>query len=331
MNIRHRFRGKGTNRARRGYVGGRVWKWNVLTKICLGLLLLLVLGSGVIFFLINVSQKQWNGINRASVVLVSNNGKVNLVSFQPDMNLAVRVIIDPDVVIPIVEGYGEYRIGVVRKLEEQENLKNRLLVPSLEHWLGVIILGEFEKETDWENMSRFELGKEFILDEVKGMKFGDRLTMALMLWIAPGRLENVNLASSYGREEREIDGQKRIIMEKRSLEKLAEDWMIDQSILAEEGISIAVMNGTESVGIATMTADTLSRIGYDVVLVAETPRRDSTIIFVQEKLSSNKKIIYPIEKLVSNNISYAANVLERYRAEVVVLLGKDYAKRISGM
>jgi len=96
-------------------------------------------------------------------------------------------------------------------------------------------------------------------------------------------------------------------------------------------VSLAVVNGTGDRGLANRVSKMLEKPGYDVVV---TPRvgedYEKTRVIVDKSVEVSDEFWVPLSHLIPYKVERSSGVIDKFRAGVVVLLGKDYLQRFEG-
>jgi len=125
----------------------------------------------VLFFIIN-SLKHFSWHGKHSFNLVIQNQKVMIFSFHPKDDLLNILIIDPHVYLPVVRGYGSYKIANIFKLGELEKIGGgELLSLSLQKFFAIPIDAYLVKNPNLksrhQNIVKENFFKEGFFDKTK--------------------------------------------------------------------------------------------------------------------------------------------------------------------
>jgi hypothetical protein len=278
-------------------------------------------------------KEGWNGLNRASLLVVEakEGGRVALINFDPYYGRVSWLNIPSETIIPVLHGYGDYRIGVVQKLGKQEKLGDNLLRDSLEQWWGVRIVGVLTiKEGEWQKWG--VIRNKWLMSWGNGLK----LTDGWKWWwwtrrVDQSDVEVVDLQQEgFVSTELQPDRSIRYRMGDNMLEKLRTKWLTDE-VVKRQGKGVRILNGTKHKGLANELAKELAGVGFDVVGVDDKNQEvaKSELLFDQELPNSSimKWLLYD---LVSTEPKLKAGVEQEYRSQVVIVLGEDYFERKYG-
>lgn len=291
----------------------------------LGLFGLLIIALASLWWM-----RDWRGNSRVTLV-VGEGEQMGLVSIDPVQNQVVSILIHPDTRMPLVGGYGEYVIGVVPRLGQQEGLGNELLVSSMEHWFGVDIVGVSRRVRVGEG-GFAGMGWRFVMEGI-GQEFGVGDRLALVWWVWQTKAADFTaidlLADNYLSPVVRPDGSTQYELGEAVIDRLALAYLQDLSLRTSEH-QVVVLNGTSESGLAGEFGRLLSNIGYDVVSIADSRLKENeTVVLVDSGFGEYQEYVESIEGIFPVSVQVKQGVLEEYTANVVVVLGEDYARFLS--
>lgn len=295
-----------------------------------GLTLFLIL-LGLIMSIWFWSQRQWNGENRVSVLLVEKSGNVRLYSYEKDA--AVVLNLGSEVMVNTVHGYGDYKLGVLPRLGKQDGYGYELITKTVESWLGVNLLGavmvdelppeEATKKT-WQDFIN-----KLVFASDSTVSYGDRW----YLWfksrkMGSGDVYYLDLTRSGVYQQKQLaDGSNVYEADEKKLGNLVGQKLYDSLVLARPDMPVAVVNTTGVSGLARKAAGLLSRMGYDVVSVIDQAEEfENTQIFTDVAVESEdfRYFLHPASEYFDTEVLEQNGLLDKYRSRVVVKIGKDY-------
>jgi len=203
-------------------------KRNKSVRLILGMIVLLLIGTGVVFSLISKNKER--GSDKKIAVLADNG--IAIVSISSERKMINTLVINPDVQVWIPGGLGWYRSSAVKKILQQErkiDLFDKLLFYNLGFVADKTVvlknIGDWKKKFWWEyfwNSGKMILKGEIIKKDV--------------------------------REEGELLD-----------EVMVRDF--SETRLANEDIRLSIINTTNIDGLADFMANNLERLGFSVISV----------------------------------------------------------------
>lgn len=304
-------------------------KFKVKSIVIIGAVLLLVVGF---INLVRLYQhKSWDGKER--LVLINHPKQDNdlcVLVVEPDEKTITSIRLPSNTLIPLVWGYGEYRIGSVDGLSELEGHFTNLLEQSLNHYLGITI----------DLRVRLSCNQDLTIRQVKaslrnsqGSNWNliDRIQLVAKTysWDA-ANLKQLEVPQPTVLSSRTApDGLTVFSLNDILFTEIVQD-MIDKRLEASRP-SVTIINSSGFSGMAGRVGLTLSRMGYDVIaLRTGIDQNDQTVIQLDPNLVAASSVH---EKNVSTLWPFALienlKDVDEYRSQIVINLGKDYADFIN--
>jgi hypothetical protein len=247
--------------------------------------------KALIYLLIGMSQ----------LVLVETQGKQVILKQWRPAEKSWRVIeLPPDLVLPIAQGYGLYRVGALVELDRLEKKQGGLILVGLQEALGAVI------DDTWADL-----------------RWWDRLR----LWVlAGGRSETVQFDQVVAMTEiRGPDGAVTWQVSEADMDKFSSRFLADEAVRAE-GIKVAILNATGRTGLARRVARIATNMGLVVVKLGEAaPAQKSKLLVSREKRQSIS--VRKISRLLAIERPEVGDASE-YRADAVVFVGADYGLKV---
>lgn len=322
-------------------VGKKVRSW--FSKLARAMLRL-VLGVAVVGLAIGLVAGwwwwrggTWNGVNRVNVLVGDREtGEVRLYSYQGGalggMD-AVVVNLGRDVLVDVAHGYGGYRLGVLPELGRQEGYGSKLLAETVEIWLGVKVTGVIEVAKLASVDSGRQQWQQFrsVLWTVgdNSVPVGDRW----QLWwqsrgLSSSQMVNFDLIEGAVYEPKTLPDRTVVYnVRENKLDVLVNSYLADGLVRQRSEVGVAVVNTTGRKGLAKRVARMLTNTGYDVVGISDSDEvlEDSKVL-AEGQVMADKPFLYPAEEMMGVE-AQEAPLVGKYRAWVVVMLGKDMEKR----
>lgn len=307
-----------------------------LSKILLYLALFL-LPAFVLLIIIGSRKNSWHQSEplRLLVMQVDKSSRlraVDTVHLMPDRRRLVVVGIPLGIKIPVVRGYGQYRVEAIWRLGEIENWGDTLLTESMEHLIGV----RFERSLVIEVGDQTYQGNELI----------DKISRKLILGAVMRPLDWYESILIY--REMSQDLRERVVMREPDSDRLLirdtdvsgietlrfdmlqfDAWLetLIMPIDSEFGrIGVVVENTTVQPGMAAHWSRFVRFGGFDLLGIqsSDFSLKDSLVIFADSDIANSVggvslQRLYPDFEVIVGN-------LDEYRADVLVRVGEDAAQ-----
>jgi hypothetical protein len=291
------------------------------------------------------SKNTWDGKNRINLVFVGQ--EVFIFSLNPWERTAILLSFPSETFIEVIHGYGQYRLEAVYQLGQIENHRGgELLAGSLQENLGIPIDG-FAVISNFQFPISKDKPKDYILAAFRLLLKGGETNLtkwdlARLSWqIRKIRQDKIMVIEA---EEGSVleqillaDGTKGLKIDTEKAKKLAESFFKDSKI-RQEDLTIAVLNSTEHFGLAERVSRIIENIGGRVIEIGNTENSkfpahpaDGQVPNSECEIRSKKllKKSYTVKKLMKIfSCQRGGGDLENYRAEVVLILGEDYWKKL---
>lgn len=288
------------------------------------LLLLIVLGFfGAIQILPFIQANGFGKAERFNVVIAGD--KTLLLSLDVPQKSAILLRFPDDLYMPEVAfGYGQYRVSSVYGVGELDHRGGVTLSQTLQEYTGVPIDGYVLINGSHTGLKGTILSKDFLTGN-SDLTIPEKLQLVLAVaGLRDDKIKTVDilkLASPLVL----ADGSEAIFLEKEELDNFLSG-IFYESNLQDEGLRVEVVNTTKVAGLGSRVSRLLNNIGMSVVNVDSTSELlDKCRIETDDKSFSSKTVaritgIYNCQITKTN---------QDVRAAVRVLVGSDYAKKVS--
>ena len=247
----------------------------------------------------------WDGQSRL-VVVSQFEGNLKADVLLPEQKRRVEFKIPSELVVKVPFEYGEYQVGKVFELGELDGVGGKLLTRSTQNLLGVEVVG-------------FRIGNK------TNLTWWDSLRWKEQIWFRSKKTSSINLANSSGISEVTLgDDTKAYEAREILIDELINLELFDQRVVKER-LSVAIVNATGVSGIAHQTARIMTNLGGEVNLVTNQDIAESSVVVVRNKDLIRSETVKGLVRLLSvTEVKVEEN--NDYRAEVVVVIGKDYVR-----
>lgn len=335
-----------------------------LVVIALGILVLvLFLGKFVsIFSLLNkpfssdlTTNKQytWDGESVINVVFYpvepSPEFPLSVVSYHPKEGRTLILNISDDTYTELPKGYGEWKVGSIYRLGEEENppIGPRLLKLSVSRMLGLpvdgIILLQNKQVGDAQ-----QLVTKLRKNPIAGLLFLNNIKTDLspsetarfissLSSVRADKIKVLDMAKSNITESRLLPDSSRVLgINTIKLNTFVRDNMNDDTIL-ENNNSVAIYNATSYPGLAQEAARYVTNLGANVVIVASTQEyQKKTSVFLQESLGS-ETVDFTLRRLsqvfapwcLKEKCGTVDPKITSSRAQINIVIGEDFYERMN--
>lgn len=242
-----------------------------------------------------------------------------------------------DLLLPLAQGYGNYRVGAVAELDRWERKQGRLVKLSLQEGLGMGVdgyaVGQFDKLTG-------ASPRQWLVQLAWGGLTGKVHTNLTWwdwgrLWWSWGQIrggvDRVDLGELVALAETGLpDGSQVKEITVAGADQLSQKWAADEQ-LRGSGVRLAVVNATNHKGLGGQVGRILGNMGAIVVNVTDTVDLvDVSRVEVGEKRTPEAAYVARrVGKMLEIGRLVKGDTNEQ-RAEVVVWLGEDYWQRVFG-
>lgn len=233
-----------------------------------------------------------------------------------------QILLPNQVHIPVADGYGQYRIGAIGQLSQQERGDLQLAAPSLGYWMGLNITRTFMVTDNHRSLLTVLLRSQGQANLV------ERLWLYNTLRGLQVRQQIIDLNKDFLSDARESNQTNRILSsQSRSslLNKILSNHHISQS-----GIQVSIVNTTGTSGLAGYATEILKGLTYDVVSITdEQSTATQTQLLVQDLSQTSNEFLRPMLEMLPPNVPIVEQeTLSQYRSDVVLILGTDYKQRV---
>lgn len=244
----------------------------------------------------------WLGGRRVGqlVVVETKGDRVSLRQWLPPEKQWRIIELPPNLVLPIAQGYGTYRVGALVGLDRLEKRQGQLIVTGLQEVLGIVLDGDYAHLNWW-----------------------DRLKLTVE---ARGRQETIKFEEVVP-VTRVVgpDGAQTLQISEADMDKFSSRFLADEAVRAE-GIKVTILNATGQTGLARRVARIVTNMGLVVVKLGEADLNEKSRLMInkdkQKSISIQKlKNLFQVKRVEVGDTS-------EYRADAVVFIGADYGLRV---
>jgi len=281
------------------------------TRLGLGLLGIIVCLVGFSYFFQAARKSVWDGRSMINLVIQEEEGEIRLESFRLDKQRWTKLIIPENTQIEVPFGYGQYQLKNVYSLGKLDERGGELLRRTTQDMLALPVQGWLVKQTGTRqtNLSWWDKWRLWIAKTWQVRKQVEIRLVETGAWVE-ARLKDNSLVYR---------------VESRLLDELINQEFFNQQI-AEEGLTVAVVNSSGAEGLARTVTRLVTNLGSQVVWVGN----DEQVLEASKILVGTKDLIksVTVEALVDGLgiVTVEPGEVSGYRADVVIMLGLDYAQ-----
>ena len=248
----------------------------------------------------------WDG--QSVLTMVSqNDDQLELISFFPLQNRWLTLEIPGNTVSLVSSGYGEYQLKNVYDLGRLDDNGGELLRRTIQEMLAVPVHGwsvaRDSNLTWWDNW-RLSRAKHLIRTK-------------------KNRLNNDSQQSIWNQETLN-DGSQIYRVNQGLIEELINKNFIDQKVV-DEGLSMAILNGSQASGTAAVVGRLIANLGGEVVLIGNRDQLEQSYIMVTSADQINDYTVKVLQRDLGIARIEIGDTME-HRADLVVVLGEDYCR-----
>lgn len=249
--------------------------------------------------------------NKDRINLLFVGKKITVISLVPTEKELVAMPIPDNLMLEVINGYGQYQAGSIYQLGQQESRGIGLLINSLSQNLGIIFDGYFL--TDFPSRRQ-------MLFKPTNFKIGDRwriwrqLNQSLI-----DQATKIDLISTGTTEQSLADKSKILMIKAEDLDLVIKKHFKDQRIV-DEDLDIRVLNGTDHFGLGQQAARIMTNFGGRLIQISQA---EQPVVKSILKINPNLKASYTAKKisqLFPGQIEQTDNGLET----ITLILGEDY-------
>ena len=268
------------------------------------------------------------GSAQQSVTLVTLKGKEESVSVLP---------VPDDVMIEAIDGYGRYRASALEGLRVLEKKSSELLTQSLAFQFGIHttdVIWIPNSPSSRENRAWIQdVGKRTaFLQAQSTLGVVDRLKLYLYISKIPKEkwsIVNLNSSDMVKKNEAGIGSELDISV----FDPMASDVFADLAL--RQGLqTVAIVNASQEQKVATKVGRALSTMGMDVISVTSiSESKEKTQLLVADTSafkSRSTQVMKSLFELTNGQVIQDAQTTLQYRADLVLIVGKDWGVRLRG-
>ena len=306
----------------------------VLAKKVFLILLLIVLLGGFFKIYQSIQRSSWQGDSRFNIVFDSL--PVLIASFGSSDNEINFLLIPKGTFIETIHGYGSCRAESINRLGEINNQSGEFLSESLQNYLGLPLDSYLLSSSDlvFENnptsLKSYLLANLSFFSKTRKEASLNNWDLLRLWWYLKktnlNKFNIVDLSSTPASEEITLpDGNKAIKIDPNRLELLITQFFSDSKI-KEEDLSIAVLNSTEHVGLASKMANLIKNIGGQIIKIGEITtvlkNDDYNCEIRSSKEYKNSYTVRKISKIF--NCRWTGDDLLNERSSLVIIVKENY-------
>jgi len=251
----------------------------------------------------------WDGKSTFSVVFLEKD-EAMIISYQPEEKRWLELKLPLNTLVKVPFGYGEYQLKNVYDLGELDRKGGELLRRTMQETMGLWIQGWVIKEEDRDtNLSWLDQWRLWLVKK----------------WRTDKKIEYELEFESAFIKEKLNDNTDVFKIEQGRLDELINQEFFDSEIIGER-LTIAIVNNTEVDDVARIAGRLASNLGGEVVWLGngEEDLENSKIIIANEDFKKSA-ISYVLSRALGISEIAVGEVID-YRADIVVMLGRDYVK-----
>lgn len=274
---------------------------------------------------------------RTNIVVISKNPF--LISLNNDEKSATIVSIPQNTMVTSTYGKGNVLAGSLYKLDSLSNKRGQIIDTTVREFLGLPVDGwiyigddfEVADGNDFLNVMQSSLGltNGLIPGQKTNLSFLEKPRFYYALnQVRPDRISVIDLQKSGTLHEAVLpDGSSNLEPDLVQIDSfLNSDF--DELEMLKEGLSIAVLNGSEAPGLATRASRIISNAGGNVIQVGESPLRVVDCILYASEKEKNLYTVKRIKNMFDCDIS--TDTIEESRADIAIVVGDDYYQQVTG-
>ena len=271
--------------------------------VFIGFILSLVLAG---FLWKKARNSIWDGKSRLAVVEQNREG-LRTILILPEQDRLLQINIPVDLVVQVPFDYGQYQVSKVFELGQLEQVGGKLLTQTVQDLLGVETAG-------------FKVGAQ------TNLTWLDKLRWYYQVWFSIEKRIDFDLANTSGVLKVTLrDGNQAYEAREVLIDEMINLELFDQRVV-KEGLSLSVVNATGVNGVASKIARILTNLGGEVSLITNQDNQlDRSKVVVKDKDLIKTETVKGVTRLLDVDRVEVGQTGE-FRAEVVVVIGKDYVK-----
>ncbi len=275
----------------------------------------------------------------------SGKSQINVIALQPKDNRLVALTLSGEIYLNVPLEFGSWTLGSVYNLGQEQNPKigAKLLKLSVSNLLGIpidaVIISRGKSDLSSTEKLISELRKNPLasLTAVQDIETNLSRLQAFSLFrslskIRSDKVISLDLSQSSITESKLLADSSRVLgVDAVKLDYFVRERMADSQIV-DEGLSIAVFNGTSHPGLANEVSRIITNMGGNVISVSTTEQKfeKSLVTFSEDKGSESitgkrlSQIFAPF--CMKDKCTTSDTKITYSRAKINVILGEDYYK-----
>jgi hypothetical protein len=288
-------------------------------KLIVFVISILLIASGCLFFI--SSRKLWNGKDKLSVVIRNENNDVQIVTFDPELGEIVNVIVPKNTQVEVARGLGEWKLGSIWKLSQNEKLEGKLLAETvirhfkfpIHAWADSPGLGLISKNPSL-------LIQALLIPYKSNLSIFDKLGIALFsVKVDNSKRTEINLAeTNYLKETTLADSTQGYVVSgifSPSINSIFAD-----NEISKEGYKLKIKDSTGKVGEAEEVGAVLEVLGAKVTSILEGETTPTDCVVKSKILEVSKKVAR-IFDCSTDSSKMEGNF------DIEITIGQDFADR----
>lgn len=272
------------------------------------------------------NHRIWYGFEPYRVLLLSNVENspmptIEVVSVWPDTLKAVSLLIPPETMVTAVGGYGTYRVAALAQLGRVEGVGDALLRDSLEYTLGIPIHQVYMSKRATVRGAWVGIMRQALLGQRSAPEVVE--IIRLLRSVGDGVAEKLTVSDkNVLREKAEADGTVSLYFEPVLTDRYMQNMI--KTIWREAAMmQVAVINASGKPQMAASWSRFPRIAGFDVVSVTDQQEMaEKTAIIFSDVETMNSAPGHVLAQLFPR-AEIRVGEVEKYRAQVVVILGND--------
>lgn len=276
-----------------------------------------ILISGVIWAGIkSVSRSVWDGKSQL-ILAVAGGENVSLWQRRAENEGWRAWQIPADILLPISQGYGSYKVSSLVGLDSLEKKQGKLVKVGLQEALGVVVDGYWIGGRGKMGRLSMLMGK-FTGTTKTNLSFWDVLRLVVK-W---GRVEEKTVEDVIKiKTIDQPDGSKVRQVTETEWDRFVRQWLVDEQMIYE-GMKIVIVNGTSHRGLGKRVERLVTNSGGLVVRLADGDKIQVSEIWLKRKDAGGVSVNKLKRFMEVSNFKPLAT--DDYRADLVVLIGENY-------
>lgn len=221
-------------------------------------------------------------------------------------------------------GYGPYRSAAIYSVGQLDKRGGETVMATMSDYLGIPVDGYIKTDSMPTDIKRFVFNPQLLFKGESSLNIVDRLQLGvLLLQTRFDKIKLVDLGTLAGPLVL-ADGSMALSLDKEILDNNLRDFFVEKKV-RDENLRVEVVNSTIVLGLGNRAGRVLSNMGANVINVGSTDQPLSSCQIQTTGKIRNSQTVARIVQIFSCQVT---DLAESGRADVVVILDQDYAKRL---